>query len=227
MPSGKKTAIIVRHESRSKDLAASLKTLGYEVVFLPLIEIAPPSDDFFSLDSAIKQLGEYDWLIFTSANGVKYFFDRLKHLGISKANLSRLNTAVVGPMTAKALESNGCHVSMIPREHSANGLIDTFSDIDIEGSRMLFIQARDGRKELTEFLRARGAKVDITEAYQVLPSKENYQLPEDFDAIYFFSPSAVKEFINRFGCAPLLGKTIHPIGETTAGEIEKYIPHSA
>jgi uroporphyrinogen-III synthase len=224
-PNHNKTAIIIRSETRSSDLAASLRSSGFDVIFLPLIEIIPPSDDYASLDRAIGQIGGYDWLIFTSANGVQYFFDRLQTKGISADVLGRLNVAVVGPMTAKLLASKGCHVSMVPSIHSAKGLIDDFADIDIAGMKILFVQAREGGKELTEFLRARGGDVDVVEAYRTVPSKENYQLPENFDAVYFFSPLAVREFVGRFGISSLVGRALNPIGETTAAEIEKYIPH--
>lgn len=254
----KRMAVIVRSEASSKELANSLIKSGFEVFFLPLIEISDPADGYKALDKAISEINKYDWLIFTSANAVEKFFARVKfasslfHLPL-KVNFQtpsplmgegwdggdskiedhplldppplrgRNLIAVVGPATAKAVKRHRFDVTLIPQKYSAAGLVESFESFDVKGVKFLHVQASEGRKELAEYLRSRGADVDVVKAYQVTPIHDALakRLPERFDSIYFFSPSGVKEFVKRYGKGHLYGKKVHGIGETTSSYIKE------
>ncbi len=183
---GKRIAV-TRAREQAAELSEKLRALGALPIEVPMIEIAPPAD-FAPLDDAIKHIMRYDWLVFSSANGVKYFWQRLEDCQL---RLPRI--AAVGPKTAEALRANGLRVDAMPAEYLASELASALGEM--AGQRILLLQPDSAPSDLGEALRARGALVEAVVAYRTLPAS-NVQLftPSDIDVITFASASAATNF---------------------------------
>ena len=170
---------------------------------LPLIELVEP-DDPSPLDRAISSLADWDWLLFTSANGVKFFFNRLLHLQRDVRALSHLRIAAVGTKTAQALTERGIRADLVPTDASQRGLIRAFSNLAVEGLRFLFPTSDLGRAELPDALTERGAQVEQVIAYQnrapEIDKTVSQQVGDDpIDLVVFSSPSAIHHAYEVFG----------------------------
>src|SRR6478672_3296414 len=118
-----RTVLITRPEHQSDDLAARLQNLGANVLRQPAIEITPPTD-WTPVDSAIERLPELDWLVFSSSNGVEYFFGRLLALGYDMRRLATVRLAAIGPGTAAALAEFHLKADLQPETYRAESLAD-------------------------------------------------------------------------------------------------------
>jgi len=143
----------------------------------------------------------YDWIIFTSANGVKFFFDRLKALGKDIRCLHGIKLATVGPATSKRLEDAGLSPDYEPQEYRGEGLIAGFRNIDLKGARILIPRAEVAREILPEELSRLGADVTVAPAYRTVPAdvpgeeiKKAIQ-EQKVDVITFTSGSTAKNFV--------------------------------
>src|SRR2546429_8098169 len=125
---------------------------------MPTIAIVPPAD-WGPLDRAIGTLARYDWVIFTSINGVRFFFDRLRALGRDARALGRARFGAIGPRTAEALAGQGVKADVGPEEYQAEGGLEAFKKEEGKGVRILIPRAEVARELLPEELRARGAHV--------------------------------------------------------------------
>lgn len=201
------------------NLARRLKSEGAKVIRLPLIKIKDPADKFKSMDQAFEYLDKYSWVLFTSQNGVKKFFGRLKSKKI-KIKLPKI--AVVGPGTAKAVRMFGYKPILMPKkEFSSFGLLSEFKRIDVKKVRILFPRAKEGLDVLVNGLRKRGAVIDVVEAYETVPVKINSR-KIDPDVIFFSSPSAVKSFVKNFGVELLKKSEISCVGKTTENALLRF-----
>jgi uroporphyrinogen-III synthase len=161
-----KRVLVGRAAKQAGALSSLLRKQGATVIEIPFIEIKPPRS-YRPLDSSIKSLGNYDWLILTSVNGVDVFFSRLARL--KSANLSGLQVAAIGPATREAIERNGMRVSMMPREYVAESVVKSLRS-KVPGKRVLLVRAKVARDVIPRELRKAGARVDVVEAYEtVLP----------------------------------------------------------
>src|SRR6266498_992197 len=124
---GKRIAI-TRAEEQSAGLLARLSALGATSVVCPAIAIAPPAD-YTALDVAIGRLEQYDWLIVTSANGVRALLDRMAALGRRAAELAHLTIGAIGPATAEALAERGLHASFVPSAYVAEAILAEIGEI--------------------------------------------------------------------------------------------------
>ncbi len=200
--------------------AAALRAMGAEVIEFPVIEIAPP-DDFAPLDSAIAQLDSFDWLIFTSPNGVEAFVARLKTLGRESGTAFRARLAAIGPATASRLEGYGLKVDAIPGEYRAEAIIDAIGEAQIRGARFLIPRAKVAREELPRMLAEKGAaEVLVVPAYRTVlrpgPLPDALRLQIDAaDLLTFTSPSTVDNFCALAG-APASRRRAAVIGPITA-----------
>jgi uroporphyrinogen-III synthase len=190
--------VVTRARHQASTLSDALHALGAEVIELPVIEIVPPHS-YARLDEALKTAGSYHWLLFTSANAVRVFGERLKAIGVAPAILASTKIAAIGPATAAALDSLGMTVNLVPESYVAEALVRNFAD-DLNGVRVLLIRARVARDVIPDTLRDRGAIVDVVDAYEtVLPKDSAMMLPEllasVIDAVTFTSSSTVKNFI--------------------------------
>jgi uroporphyrinogen III methyltransferase/synthase len=192
--------LVTRPAAQASDLIRRLRELGAEPIICPTIRILPP-DDFGPLDAAIRRLHQYNWLIFTSVNGVRFFFQRLQVLG-SKDALAGVRLAAIGPATADALAAQGLPVHFMPREYVAEAIVEGIGDVTDQ--RILLPRADIARKALANGLRAKGAVVNEVTAYRtVLASPEDLMTllgqEGEIDIATFTSPSTVRNFALLLG----------------------------
>jgi uroporphyrinogen-III synthase len=197
--------LVSRAREQAGALSEGLRALGAEVSEIPFIEIRPPRS-YKSLDESLKLVGEYEWLILTSVNGVRAMFDRMALLNIPKRMLSHLNIAAVGPATRAAIEREGLKVAVTPKEYVAESIIESLSD-KIHGKRVLLCRAKIARDVIPNELRRMGTFLDVVEAYEtVIPQSSRVELRAALrDAqrrphfITFTSGSTVKSYVALLG----------------------------
>jgi uroporphyrinogen III methyltransferase/synthase len=191
--------VVTRAREQASELVERLSDLGAECLECPTINVVPP-DDFNPLDTAIQNLSTYEWLVFTSVNGVNFFFNRLYEKNKDVRALRNVNTAVIGPATAKRLFDFGLHSDIIPESYRAESIIKAFADKDINGKKILLPRAKEARPILPIELTRMGAIVDEVTAYctQSVQGKADLLLKrlkeKTIDLITFTSSSTVKNF---------------------------------
>jgi len=162
-----------RHQAGS--LSDGLRMLGASVIEIPFIEIRKPQS-YEPLDTALKHLQSYDWLILTSANGVEAMWERLRKHRITKTKLKHLQIAAIGPATKNAIVKHGLKVQMVPEEYVAESVVKGLKD-KVSGKRVLLVRAKVARDVIPQELRAAGGQVDVIEAYEtVVPKKSRQRL---------------------------------------------------
>ncbi|MFH0799619.1 MAG: uroporphyrinogen-III synthase [Pseudomonadota bacterium] len=220
--------LVTRGQGQAWREVAALEGAGAIPIHIPLIEICAPSDGYAALDSAIAGIDLYAWIAFTSANGVVAFFSRLEGRSVP----SGAKLAAVGPATATAIEESGAKVAVVPREHSSSGLLEEMLRLVRKGDRVLFPRALEGRELLADGLRAKGARVDVVEAYRTTLPADAGRLTlliaeRGIDAAIFASPSAVENFVQIVGTERARGfaknAELIPIGEVTAETIKRLL----
>jgi uroporphyrinogen III methyltransferase/synthase len=183
----------------AKRFAAALRAMGAEVIEFPVIEIAPP-DDFAPLDDAVALLDSFDWLIFTSPNGVEAFVARLRALGREPGAMRHARVAGIGPATAAKLKDSGLEVDAVPGEYRAEAIIDAIGEAQIRGARFLIPRAKVAREELPRMLAEKGAaEVIVVPAYRTIlpPEPLSDSLRREIDTadlLTFTSSSTVDNF---------------------------------
>src|SRR5919109_647219 len=139
-----KKILITRPREQARRFAALLREYGAEPVELPTIQIVPPSS-WEPLDSAIAAIHTYDWLIFTSVNGVQAFFERFDAQGGQRADLQALSVCAIGPATANVLQARGVRVDVMPSEYRAEAVVESLSALPMAGRRILIPRAAVAR----------------------------------------------------------------------------------
>lgn len=215
--------VVTRAREQAGDLSAKLRARGAEVVEFSTIEIQPPADAA-PLDRALTELAAYDWIVFTSANGVRSFGSRGGH----KSPGMRASVCAIGPATRQAAEDIGLRVSLMPDEYVAESLVAAFASIDLHGKRILLPRAAVARDVVPDQLRRLGADVDVVEAYRtVVPANAPERAAEIFregarpDWITFTSSSTVKNFVAAAGLAALDRVRVVSIGPVTSATARK------
>ncbi len=156
--------MITRAADQVGEFSRMLTERGAAVVECPTITLVPP-DAWDEIDAAIDELAAYDWLILTSANGVRFFFNRLRELGRDSRSLGRCKVCVVGPKTAEQLQGQGIVPDLLPEEFTAEGVAAAFSRIGIAGQRLLFPRADGAREVIMTELTRLGATVHAPVVY--------------------------------------------------------------
>ena len=196
--SGKKI-LITRARDQAAVFSSSLKDLGAEVIELPTIEIVQPLN-WKGLDRAIDHMDSYNWLIFTSANGVNFFWQRWKERNKDHLPPS-LKVCAIGPATAYQLKEKGIEVDYTPKEFVAEAILKGFEKMVLKGRRILLARAREARDILPKGLRQMSAKVDVVEVYRTVKPKggskrlKGLLTKGKIDAITFTSSSTVNHFV--------------------------------
>ena len=198
--------LVGRARHQASALSSGLRALGAETIEIPFIEIRRPRS-YKPLDSALKNLASYDWLILTSVNGVEALWARLGKLRLTKKQLCHLKIAAIGPATRQAVEQRGLKVAVVPKEYVAESVVESLRT-KVKGKRVLLARARVARDVIPHELRKLGAEVDVVEAYEtVVPQNSRHRLRALFkdlkrrpQVITFTSSSSVRNF------AALLGK---------------------
>jgi uroporphyrinogen III methyltransferase/synthase len=223
--------VVTRPRPQVARFAALLEAYGAEVVALPTIRLEPP-DDLGPLDAAIRTLGRFGWVVFTSANGVAAFGERLQAAGLDARALAACRVAAIGPETAEALQRGGVRADVVPPDYRAEGLLDALRGQVGAGSEVLLVRAAEARDVLPRGLDALGARVTVAPAYRTVPVKEGADRvvglleARRLDVVTFTSSSTVRAFIGLF--APdevrrlLGGVVLAAIGPITAATVAEY-----
>ncbi len=214
-----KKILVTRARAQASKLSAKLQALGANVIECPTIKIAPPSDEFRQLDAAIKILREFDWTIFTSANGVEQFFARLKVHGLDARALNKV--AAIGSATAEKLSTFGIVADVVPKNFVAESLADALKPF-VDGKKVLIARAEIARDVLPDALKSFGADVTVAPAYKTLSESPAHV---DFDAIdlaTFTSSSTVENFVAAHGVDALKKFPSAAIGTITARTLKNF-----
>jgi uroporphyrinogen III methyltransferase/synthase len=218
--------VVTRAREQAGTLAGKLTALGAGVIELPTIEIQ--AGDTAALDAAIERLESYDWLIFTSANGVKRFAARLDASPFDWRKL-RARICAIGPATREAIDALHLKTDLMGSEYVAEGLLAAFEGYDLGGARVLLPRAAVARDLIPAELARRGAQVDVVEAYRTVTpeglavgAREALSGARRPDWITFTSSSTVQNLIAAVGVTALRGikaASIGPITTRTAREL--------
>jgi len=220
--------VVTRAREQASELRRMLEDSGAQVLQFPTIEIAPP-ESFDSLDRAVDE--KYDWLVFTSVNGVQFFFERLYAKGKDVRALAGMNVAAVGQATAADLRSRGLRPDAVPERFISTELLPLLAE-DQRGIRTAVIRAEQGNDELLDELRRRGGDVDLCVAYRTIAAE--YDLAElraliandAIDVLTFTSASTVENFCAKLTDAErtqvFARAAVVSIGETTTAALRRY-----
>ena len=222
---GKRIAV-TRPRDQAGRFAELLEAHGAEVFRFPTIETVPPAS-YRELDTALDALADYDWLVFTSVNGVRFFFERLQHRRQDVRDLAGVHIAAIGPETARSVEARHLRVDAMPDAYVAEALIDVLKAE--KAQRILLPRAAEARAVLPDALRASGARVDEVAAYRTVRPRLRTEMLHNLlragglDLLTFTSSSTVRNFMAGFSgddAADLLGNVhvgcIGPITAATA-----------
>ena len=167
--------LVGRARHQADALSSGLRKVGAAVIEIPFIEIRKPRS-YKPLDTALKNLRDYDWLILTSVNGVDAVWERLGKLRLTKKVLQHLKIAAIGPATREAIEKRGLHVHVVPRKYVAESVVASLRN-RVKGKRVLLARAKVARDVIPRELRKLGAHVDVVEAYEtVVPQKITHKV---------------------------------------------------
>lgn len=225
--------VVTRAREQASGLIARLADLGASVLECPAIEIAPLAD-YSECDAALANLAAYGWLIFTSVNGVKYFWQRLQKAGMDSRSLCNCRVAAIGPATAAALLQVGIRADLEPESYVAEALAAELIAREgdrLNGMRILLPRALKARSVLPDELVRAGAIVDVLPVYQAIPAKgmiaEVKELldQDKLDCIAFASSSTVENFLDLLPASELArhsGTILAAIGPITAATLKKH-----
>lgn len=218
-----KKILVTRTRAQASKLTRQLENLGADVIEFPTIKIVPPSDNFKLLDTTISDIKNFDWIIFTSANGVEKFFERLKIFKMDSRALSNSKIAVIGSATAEKLSDFGITADLIPAEFRAEGLIDALKN-SVNGKNILIARAESARDILPLELKNFGANVTVAAAYKTVSAVENISEInfDEIDVATFTSSSTVENFVAAAGIDALKKFKTAAIGSVTAETLKKF-----
>lgn len=217
-----KRILVTRARAQASALTEKLTALGAACIEAPVIRIAPPADGYAALDGAIAELNAYQWLIFTSVNGVEHFFARLHAAGKDTRALGYARVAAIGAATSAALRAFGIRADLVPPEFRAEAVAEELRPLLPPRARILLPRAQEARDVLPDTLRAHGATVDVVAAYETVPEIEDAAIAQrlargEIDMVTFTSSSTVKNLVKMLGnITPLQQVKIACIGPVTA-----------
>jgi uroporphyrinogen-III synthase len=197
--------LVSRAKKQAGALSSALRELGCSVIEIPFIEIRKPRS-YQPLDKALTNVGNYDWLILTSVNGVEALFDRMQKRRLTPSSLAVTKIAAIGPATRRAIQEHGIKVDVTPKEYVAESVVRALRR-RVKGKRILLVRAKIARDVIPRELRKAGAQVDVMEAYEtVVPESSRRRLRSALTsdkrkphAITFTSSSTVKNFVGLLG----------------------------
>jgi uroporphyrinogen-III synthase len=226
-PLAGKRIVLTRAVEQTRELKARLEKMGAVVLLFPAVNFSEPTDTT-ELDQSIKSLNEFDWIVFTSANAVRFFAGRCRKLGVEPSNDGNFRCAAVGPATASAVAAEGFPVDHVAQEFIGSALASELSTI-LNGRKVLLPRSERARPDLPAALKAVGAVVTEIVAYQtgrvgtIDPAVMQAIREAEVDVISFFSPSAIEnmraelgeEVLSRLGAKAKMAA----VGPTTAAAL--------
>jgi uroporphyrinogen III methyltransferase/synthase len=220
-----KKILVTRSREQASDLSERLREFGGDPIEFPTIEVIPP-EKWDDVDHCASRMLTYDWVIFTSANGVRFFLDRFFAMGLDVRDLKGPRLCAIGPKTAEALQALKLKVDFVPSEYRAECIFEGLKRETLTGKRILIPRAKVARDVLPEELRRAGAWVDIVETYRTVRSQgqvENIRellARKSVAAVTFTSSSTVSNFVEMMGRKDskelISGITVASIGPITA-----------
>lgn len=218
--------VVTRARHQASELVERLTALGADTLECPTIDVVPP-EDWTALDQSLAALDAYDWVIFTSVNGVRFFFDRLFETGRDVRALGRVRTAAIGPATADRLKSFGLNTDILPESYRAESVVAAFEGVDLQNRRVLIPRAAEARPILPTELVRRGAVVDEIAVYHTIQARDGADdlhaglADGTVDMVTFTSSSTVRNFRALFPeeadpAEFLKGVTVASIGPITS-----------
>jgi uroporphyrinogen-III synthase len=222
-----KRIVVTRAIEQSRDLLARLEKMGATVLLFPAVSFSEPSDTA-GLDRAVRSLAEFDWILFTSLNAVRFFAGRCRKLGVEPSQEGNYLCAAVGPATASAVAAEGFSVDHVAQEFIGEALARELSS-SLAGKKILLPRSERARRDLPDALKAVGAAVTEVVAYHtggvgvVEPGVMRAIREGQVDVISFFSPSAIEnmradlgeELLSRLGAIAALAA----VGPVTAASL--------
>jgi uroporphyrinogen III methyltransferase/synthase len=227
-----KRIMVTRNRSQAKRTRAELERYGAEVIEFPTIRILPPAD-YGELDREINRLSSYDWVGFTSANGVRHVFARLEQLRLDTRVFYGVKVCAIGPATAAEARRHGLLVDFVPRRYTTESAADELArfDPEIGKKKVLLLRADIASDAMVRRLGETGAETTEVDAYRVVPEEDvpaaraRQALSDgEVDIVMFTSSSTVKNFVHLIGRA---GLTVAPnvrfasIGPVTTRTVEE------
>jgi len=220
-----KQILITRPADQARDFIKALKTQGAEPISFPTIRIIPPRG-WSKVDKAIENLSTYDTLVFTSVNGVKFFFQRLKEKGKNIRFFKTLKVVAIGPKTAAAIKRRHFRVDIIPKKFQAESVVEALEKEGITGKRFLLPRAEKAREVLPQEIKKREGHIDVLTVYRTGKGEGNIQEVKELfrkkliHVITFTSSSTVKNFVELLAekniSKMIKGAVVASIGPITA-----------
>ncbi len=206
---GEHAVLVTRSREQAPELTVAIQAAGLIAIHFPLIALREPTDEgtISAITAAIQQMEQYDWILFTSVNGVHYFMQHLKRLQIDLRS-SRARVVAVGPKTAEILLEYGCVAKRPPSFYQAEGLLDAIRDELIPGQKVLIPTSNLARDYLQEQMTLLGLEVTrITVYVNQLQQEDGEKLvslfqSKEIDSVTLTSPSTVR---NLFAVLEYMG----------------------
>ncbi len=226
-----KRIVLTRERESGGLFSKELERFGAEIYYLPAIRIVPPKS-FETIDRAVHEIDTFDWVIFTSANGVRRFFDRLMSCGRDVRDLKGVHVCAVGTATSRSLRTRGIRTDLIPEEFKGEGVVDALlQQGELQGKRIMIPRAEKAREILPDSLRKAGAEVVVAPVYRNVPPEidprdlQEILVKRKANLIVFTSPSNINNFMNSVKKEglhdALTGIKIACIGPVTADAARK------
>jgi uroporphyrinogen-III synthase len=228
LPLAGRRVLVTRARHQAGKLSQGLRALGAEPVEVPVLEIRPP-ESFDPLDSALRRLDHYDWLIVTSANTVRALVERCAALGISPREGKLPQVAAVGAATADAARDAGFDVALVPPKYVAESLVESLAG-QVAQRQILLARAEIARDVIPDALRDAGAVVDVVDAYrnavpEAAPALLREAISRGIDAATFTSSSSVTHLAEAASAArltfPFAGVPAVSIGPVTTATLRE------
>lgn len=226
-----KGVVVTRAREQASGMAGMLAKRGANVIQFPTITIEP-LEDYNKVHAAIRSLADYEWLIFTSVNGVKHFWLQLEALGLDTRAIGSCNVAAIGPATADLLREKGITPDFIPEKYVAEGVVKGLLERGMKGKKVLLPRARVAREVLPQELEKAGAAVDVLPVYETIPAAGKREQVLDLLAagelhcVTFGSSSTVENFFDLISADTIKQYkeqlSLACIGPVTANTLREY-----
>lgn len=203
-----RSVLVTRTREQAHSLVEPLEQLGAEVLTMPVLQTIPP-EDWGPVDSAIETIGTYDWIVFTSTNGVDHFLHRFREMHGNFSDLESTCIAAVGSATAHRLRTEGFPPALVPEDFRAEGLVAAFEELGAEKCRRVLIpRAEEARDVFPNALRDMGCSVDVITVYRTVPAVPDPSVIErlrsgSVDVLTFTSGAIAKAFAEALSSAGL------------------------